>query len=691
MHNPFSGSKLPVRRSRDLIGRQAASSKLEELLLKRMNAVIMGPEGIGKSSFLNAFLDRERRLRMAREARLLIVRTMFPVHLAGEDVYHYLADAIESSLSILLEADPLNADLIIAEVATKRNLEFGSSRLQEICKVIDEREYDITLVIDDFENFTSSRSIAMDHHALMRNLIRDHYANYVVATNYDFNQDSLPKAVSGSFLLMEFSGNEIILPGFDEEECRAYLEAQGAEGFFSEEECGIMMDISGGIPALLRITAEAAWDKKQTTPVLTDDVWDDIVDQLCADPRVKRYMSQWCRVLTAKHIEVFDQLLDESNRLHRIQGQTLSAAVASLCARGLLVPRYRDGQIMADCYEFCSELLENHCRSTILSVSNPHDVQKHSIAAQLKDMVEKGEQAQVLKLLREICAMMDNVTMPIDYEEPVTNETLQKFALNEEMLNSFDPFVREQIICGIRIERTYMQVSLPDYAPVYISFAKAIEAHINKLVVPFLKRITPNHVLPGNRILRNTSNSLMLGEIHAILSCQKDALHTTVYKEAAEYCVQHGCADFDEQWWDNLTNDLYYIKELRNDMPHSSPLSGEDGVSLLRRLFQGEFPFMYRCSSLYEALENAQISEPENNLQVGAIVTGTVRNVTYSGAFIDIGAERDGFLHISEVKYGYVQNIHDEFTRGQQVRVKILTFDPDNGNIKLSKKDVPQN
>ena len=37
------------------------------------------------------------------------------------------------------------------------------------------------------------------------------------------------------------------------------------------------------------------------------------------------------------------------------------------------------------------------------------------------------------------------------------------------------------------------------------------------------------------------------------------------------------------------------------------------------------------------------------DLKPGMVVTGTVRNVVDFGAFVDIGVERDGLVHISEM------------------------------------------
>ncbi|CAE8623070.1 unnamed protein product, partial [Polarella glacialis] len=60
---------------------------------------------------------------------------------------------------------------------------------------------------------------------------------------------------------------------------------------------------------------------------------------------------------------------------------------------------------------------------------------------------------------------------------------------------------------------------------------------------------------------------------------------------------------------------------------------------------------------------------PMDQLQVGAKYTGTVVSTAGFGAFVNIGAERDGLVHVSCVKEGFVENIDDELQAGQQVTV----------------------
>lgn len=63
---------------------------------------------------------------------------------------------------------------------------------------------------------------------------------------------------------------------------------------------------------------------------------------------------------------------------------------------------------------------------------------------------------------------------------------------------------------------------------------------------------------------------------------------------------------------------------------------------------------------------------------------GTVRNVVDFGAFVDIGVEEDGLVHISELSDQYVENPLDYVQVGNIVTVKILSIDERRRRIALS-------
>ena len=70
---------------------------------------------------------------------------------------------------------------------------------------------------------------------------------------------------------------------------------------------------------------------------------------------------------------------------------------------------------------------------------------------------------------------------------------------------------------------------------------------------------------------------------------------------------------------------------------------------------------------------------------VGNILEGKVTGITKFGAFVSLGENKSGLVHISEIANTYVNDIHEHLQEGQSVKVKILAID-ENGRINLSIK-----
>ncbi|KHD84361.1 S1 domain-containing post-transcriptional regulator GSP13 [Heyndrickxia ginsengihumi] len=74
------------------------------------------------------------------------------------------------------------------------------------------------------------------------------------------------------------------------------------------------------------------------------------------------------------------------------------------------------------------------------------------------------------------------------------------------------------------------------------------------------------------------------------------------------------------------------------------------------------------------------------NYEAGSIVTGKVVAIKPFGAFVALDDEKQGLVHISEIKHGFVKDINDVLTVGEEVNVKILSIDEESGKISLSIK-----
>ena len=72
-------------------------------------------------------------------------------------------------------------------------------------------------------------------------------------------------------------------------------------------------------------------------------------------------------------------------------------------------------------------------------------------------------------------------------------------------------------------------------------------------------------------------------------------------------------------------------------------------------------------------------------LQEGLVLTGTVKNITDYGAFIDLGGI-DGLLHVTDMSWGRVGHPSEIFQVGDQVEVVVLHFDRESGRVSLGYK-----
>ena len=77
------------------------------------------------------------------------------------------------------------------------------------------------------------------------------------------------------------------------------------------------------------------------------------------------------------------------------------------------------------------------------------------------------------------------------------------------------------------------------------------------------------------------------------------------------------------------------------------------------------------------------------SLKPDTLLTGKVVRLESFGAFVDIGAGRDGMIHVTEMGRGYVGSPSEIVSVGDQVQVRVLEVDPRRGRISLSMKDLP--
>ena len=92
--------------------------------------------------------------------------------------------------------------------------------------------------------------------------------------------------------------------------------------------------------------------------------------------------------------------------------------------------------------------------------------------------------------------------------------------------------------------------------------------------------------------------------------------------------------------------------------------------------------------------DDVKIVELDNNvksiedLKVGIILTGTVRNIADFGAFVDINVHQDGLVHISEISNKFIRHPSEALAINDIVKVKVISVDPLSKRIGLSIKQA---
>lgn len=76
--------------------------------------------------------------------------------------------------------------------------------------------------------------------------------------------------------------------------------------------------------------------------------------------------------------------------------------------------------------------------------------------------------------------------------------------------------------------------------------------------------------------------------------------------------------------------------------------------------------------------------KPLTEFNVGDTVTSRVKSIASYGAFVDIGAQTDGLLHISQLSTDYVADVNEILKVGQEIDVRITNIDEKKNQVALS-------
>ena len=137
------------------------------------------------------------------------------------------------------------------------------------------------------------------------------------------------------------------------------------------------------------------------------------------------------------------------------------------------------------------------------------------------------------------------------------------------------------------------------------------------------------------------------------------------------------------KWNDGLGNVLLSYKKLKR-REHAI----KEKEERIERAKQREIEKQKREEEKAQRAKN--IEEFWNNLKVGDTFNGTVSKIESYGMFVDLGLVK-GLLHISEVLWDKSEKLENTFKVGDEIEVKIKSFDKNEKRISLEYPQKPEN
>lgn len=446
MTNPFSLNKGELGNEKFFIGRDKALKQLERCMIGygQGSVIITGVEGIGKSTLLRIYFSKSKKEELVKIEK---TEDMQPILVCEADLssdcgdfYEYLLNRLVSScrrvLRVVSNWNKIYEDILFEE-------ESGTSpkaKFESVINVLKEFGYRVVLVVDSFERFTTSTSIKLEHHEMLRNLSESGKLQCVCATDYDLNKDTLPIDVKESLYLQTFH-NKIKLEGLAVDEVKGYIvgKLQNKEVKFSDKVIQDIHNLTGGIPWLVNKLANYIYDHiKQNEGNYEIRA---VLSKFLNENREQNLLpfKNWCKYLTNNQYEVILRLLGSNDKpASKIQyynfrnvDSNIKKAANDLFNRGFLIEaedenyQYGFNSVLLGFYGF-------NYKNDILAQVNANPLAEQRAKIDIEKQIEEAK-LETIRLDKNT-AVLKNALMASLLKTNISEDTLKQLCTINTML-----------------------------------------------------------------------------------------------------------------------------------------------------------------------------------------------------------------------------------------------------------------
>lgn len=303
------------------------------------NRLISGPRGLGKTTLLQSYFNREHLQMLAREKKILVQPCNFMSNLLSTDlmVLSTLTRAVESSLRNLdQDGEDYRRLSAMFEEAKKNNRESENSKNQDtesnpgkeyvksllllvnLTTILRDEGYSVTLILYRFQQLTCSEACATETFSAMANLAQEGFLSYIVVTDLPVDVGTKNYVISSFSRLLS---NPLIPDGVTEEGAAAALQSAIKSRLadwekdeeepvqFTDEELAELWKLTAGIPGLLQCCLNALYlYRKEDKRALTEERLRDMALSSCRD-----LFGEWTKHLDGAYWDTFRAVLNGVN------------------------------------------------------------------------------------------------------------------------------------------------------------------------------------------------------------------------------------------------------------------------------------------------------------------------------------------------------------------------------------------
>ena len=196
-----------------LIGRSRILRRLGNYAIEEPeNKAFFGVKGLGKSALMDAVFSKRNCRQFAEEYHYLYVRTILMPAKKGDDLVDFLIDRVVNGLD-LIDDEELRLELQSNIQSAKEKFQSKDSVLVEALHTIQDYDYNLILVMDEFHNMGRNKAVSSEQYDFMRSLNEQGLLYYWIISDSDFSDVYATAQFTTSFFAQKFNQCRFVVPG----------------------------------------------------------------------------------------------------------------------------------------------------------------------------------------------------------------------------------------------------------------------------------------------------------------------------------------------------------------------------------------------------------------------------------------------------------------------------------------------